>query len=68
MSESIRAQFSCPDCGSESFVFRAKPHTMNNIKACAGCGRVITQDDILEHSRKTAQNHLNDIVRKAFKR
>lgn len=67
MSEKIRVQFSCPDCGSESFIFRAEPYTMDNVEACAGCGRSVTKDDIIEHSRQVAISRVDEIVRNAFK-
>ncbi|MFZ5134210.1 ECs_2282 family putative zinc-binding protein [Enterobacter hormaechei] len=68
MSEKIRVQFSCPDCGSKSFVFSSEPHSMDNVESCAGCGRDISKNDIIEHSRQIAKNRADEIVRDIFKR
>ncbi|WP_425444883.1 ECs_2282 family putative zinc-binding protein [Superficieibacter electus] len=68
MSETIRVEFSCPDCGSKSFVFSAEPHSMDNVESCAGCGRAISKDDIIEHSRQIAKKRADEMVRNIFKR
>ncbi|KQN53178.1 hypothetical protein ASF13_16395 [Erwinia sp. Leaf53] len=67
MSEKIRIQFSCPDCGSESFVFSAKPYTMDNVESCADCSRPISKDDIIEHSRQVTIKRADEIIRDTFK-
>ncbi|WP_446698038.1 ECs_2282 family putative zinc-binding protein [Atlantibacter hermannii] len=67
MSESFEVKFSCPNCGSESFIFSAEPGTMENLESCAGCGRAISKDDVIEHSRKIAKKRADEILRNAFK-
>ncbi|EPE6975392.1 TPA: ECs_2282 family putative zinc-binding protein [Citrobacter braakii] len=68
MSETFEVKFTCPDCGSKSFIFSAEPCTMDNLESCAACGKVITQDDVIEHSRKIAKKRADEILRNAFKR
>ncbi|WP_458363982.1 ECs_2282 family putative zinc-binding protein [Klebsiella oxytoca] len=43
MSEKFRVKLSCPDCGSEQFIFSAEPHTIDNVESCASCGRAISK-------------------------
>ena len=66
MSETFQVKFACPDCGSESFKFSAEPHSMDNVESCASCGRTISRDDIVSHSRDFAKKQADEMVRKAF--
>ncbi|WP_413476017.1 ECs_2282 family putative zinc-binding protein [Hafnia paralvei] len=68
MSDTFEVKFSCPDCGSKSFIFSAEPCTMDNLESCAGCGRAITHDDVIEHNLKIANKRAGEIIRSAFKR
>ncbi|EPG4681760.1 ECs_2282 family putative zinc-binding protein [Klebsiella pneumoniae] len=52
MSEKFRVKFSCPDCGSEQFIFSTEPHTIDNVESCASCGRAISKDDVVRHGRE----------------
>ncbi|EPO5351752.1 ECs_2282 family putative zinc-binding protein, partial [Klebsiella michiganensis] len=49
MSEKFRVKLSCPDCGSEQFIFSAEPHTIDNVESCASCGRAISKNDVFRH-------------------
>lgn len=66
MSETFQVKFACQDCGSESFKFSAEPHSMDNVESCASCGRTISRDDIVSHSRDFAKKQADEMVRKAF--
>ncbi|MHC8263379.1 ECs_2282 family putative zinc-binding protein [Klebsiella pneumoniae] len=60
MSEKFRVKLSCPDCGSEQFIFSAEPHTIDNVESCASCGRAISKDDVVRHGREFLVDTLRD--------
>ncbi|HHS9846546.1 ECs_2282 family putative zinc-binding protein [Klebsiella grimontii] len=60
MSEKFRVKLSCPDCGSEQFIFSAEPHTIDNVESCASCGRAISKNDVFRYSKEFLVDTLRD--------
>ncbi|EPN9887553.1 ECs_2282 family putative zinc-binding protein [Klebsiella michiganensis] len=60
MSEKFRVKLSCPDCGSEQFIFSAEPHTIDNVESCASCGRAISKNDVFRHGKDFLVDTLRD--------
>lgn len=67
MSKIASVVFTCPDCGSDFFIFRIRPCIIKNIVQCSGCGRVVTQEEVNEQVRREAILKLRAIVDEAMR-
>ncbi|WP_414843175.1 ECs_2282 family putative zinc-binding protein [Limnobaculum sp. M2-1] len=64
-----KVQFSCPDCGNQTFKFDAKIGSLDNLHGavCNNCGREVTKDDVIAHGRNIVKNRIREALRTSIK-